>query len=83
MSDNNSGSPSRALIGAPALIVADEPTSTLDAATQSAFLDLLFGRVAEAGSSLVMVTHDDRLTGRFDRTLHLSEIARVSREAAA
>lgn len=73
----------RALIGRPALIVADEPTSSLDAAAQTAFLDLLFGQVEEAQSSLLMVTHDERLATRFDRVLHLPEIARVTREAAA
>ncbi|MBY8976750.1 ABC transporter ATP-binding protein [Rhodobacteraceae bacterium NNCM2] len=73
----------RALIGQPSLIVADEPTSALDAAAQTAFLDLLFGQVAEAGSSLIMVTHDARLADRFDRVLDLSDVARVSREAAA
>ena len=73
----------RALIGRPALIVADEPTSSLDAAAQAAFLDLLFTQVAEAGSSLLMVTHDERLAGRFSRVLRLPEIAHVTREAAA
>ncbi|MEM7508107.1 MAG: ABC transporter ATP-binding protein [Pseudomonadota bacterium] len=73
----------RALIGQPALIVADEPTSALDASAQLAFLDLLFSQAAAAGSSLIMVTHDDRLSDRFDRVLRLADIAQVSREAAA
>ncbi len=70
----------RALIGAPALIVADEPTSALDASAQDAFLTLLFEQVDAAGSTLLMVSHDDRLGSRFDRTVDLSEIAHVSRD---
>ena len=72
----------RALIGAPPLIVADEPTSALDAAAQSAFLDLLFAQCAEAGASLLMVSHDERLAPRFDRALNLEEIAAIRRNAA-
>ncbi len=73
----------RALIGSPALIVADEPTSALDATAQSAFLDLLFAQARAAGSTLIMVTHDDRLTSRFDRVLNLPDIAQITREVAA
>jgi putative ABC transport system ATP-binding protein len=72
----------RALIGQPPLIVADEPTSALDAATQDAFLGLLFDRIAATGSSLLMVSHDERLGARFDRVVHLSDIARTERAAA-
>ncbi len=73
----------RALIGEPPLIVADEPTSSLDASAQSAFLDLLFEQAAEAGSTLLMVSHDERLAGRFDRMINLADVAVISREAAA
>lgn len=73
----------RALIGQPPLIVADEPTSALDAATQTAFLDLLFARCEEAGSSLLMVSHDERLAERFDRSLKLEEIAEIERGETA
>ena len=73
----------RALIGAPPLIVADEPTSSLDAGSQAAFLDLLFAQCAEAGSTLLMVSHDDRLAQRFDRSVALSDIAAVHRGRAA
>jgi putative ABC transport system ATP-binding protein len=65
----------RALIGAPELIVADEPTSALDRDRQAAFLDLLFGEAAAAGATLIMVSHDESLAGRFDRVLRLDEIA--------
>lgn len=64
----------RALIGQPPLIVADEPTSALDAATQDAFLALLFEQVRQAGSSLLMVSHDARLGAHFDRVIELSDV---------
>ncbi len=72
----------RALIGAPPLIVADEPTSALDAETQDTFLGLLFTQAREAGSSLLMVSHDERLGARFDRVIRLEEIVTTERLAA-
>ena len=72
----------RALIGRPPLIVADEPTSALDASAQGAFLDLLFGQCRDAGATLLMVSHDARIAGRFDRALNLSDIAHAERRAA-
>jgi putative ABC transport system ATP-binding protein len=72
----------RALIGHPPLIVADEPTSSLDAGNQGAFLDLLFAQVRATGTTLLMVSHDARLGARFDRVLDLSEITRAERSAA-
>lgn len=72
----------RALIGKPTLIVADEPTSALDAATQDSFLGLLFDQLAATGSSLLMVSHDERLGARFDRTVRLDDIAQIERQAA-
>ncbi|QIE46781.1 ABC transporter ATP-binding protein [Pseudohalocynthiibacter aestuariivivens] len=72
----------RALIGQPPLIVADEPTSALDAATQDTFLRLLFDRIAATRSSLLMVSHDERLGERFDRVVRLTDIAQIERHAA-
>ena len=72
----------RALIGSPALIVADEPTSALDASAQASFVDTLFTHVEAAGASLLMVSHDERLADRFDRTVSLEDIARVKKAAA-
>ena len=72
----------RALIGAPSLIVADEPTSALDAGAQANFLDLLFAQCAAAGSTLLMVSHDERLAPRFDRSVRMEDIAIFAREAA-
>ena len=67
----------RALIGAPALVIADEPTSSLDEHVRRSFLDLLFREVAEAGSTLLFVSHDTRLAGDFDRTIALADINRA------
>ncbi|MGF1446571.1 MAG: ABC transporter ATP-binding protein [Pikeienuella sp.] len=77
----------RALIGAPEIIVADEPTSALDTDSQDAFLQLLFAQLAAREGSLLMVSHDSRLSPRFDRVVRLGDILvggapKVSQEAA-
>jgi len=64
----------RALIGMPALVIADEPTSALDAALRDGFMDLLLGATRAAGSTLVFVSHDERLAARFDSRLSLPDI---------
>jgi putative ABC transport system ATP-binding protein len=64
----------RALIGRPPLIVADEPTSSLDANSQAEFLRLMFSQIESAGTSLLMVSHDARLGAQFDRTIELADI---------
>lgn len=64
----------RALIGSPELLIADEPTSSLDADRRNAFLDLLFAECATAGSTLLFVSHDLSLGSRFDRQLSLPEL---------
>ena len=64
----------RALIGAPELIIADEPTSSLDADVQEAFLDILFAEVEQAGAALLFVSHDHRLERRFSRSVSLTKI---------
>ncbi len=73
----------RALIGAPELIVADEPTSSLDRNTQMAFLDLLFQDMEKQRTSLIMVSHDETLAPRFDRVVRLDAFARIERSVAA
>lgn len=72
----------RALIGAPELVIADEPTSALDAALRDAFMALLMDACAAAGSTLVFVSHDERLAGRFDTRLSLPALNRVAAVAA-
>jgi putative ABC transport system ATP-binding protein len=64
----------RALIGRPALIIADEPTSALDATLQQSFLDLLLDECAQAGATLLFVSHDQRLASRFPRQTTLAGI---------
>ncbi len=56
----------RALIGQPEVVLADEPTSALDAALCHDFMDLLLQVCRDAGSTLVCVSHDAQLAGRFD-----------------
>ncbi len=65
----------RALIGAPPLVIADEPTSALDDAAGERFLELLLDQVAEATSSLILVSHDKRLRPLFGRSVSLTELA--------
>lgn len=72
----------RALIGTPPLIIADEPTSSLDAATQATFLELLFAQSRAHGTTLLMVSHDARLAPQFDRVIHMADIAQDMRESA-
>lgn len=67
----------RALIGRPELIIADEPTSSLDADRRDAFLELLFAECATAGSTLLFVSHDLSLGARFDRRISLPEVNRA------
>lgn len=67
----------RALIGRPELIIADEPTSSLDAQRQQVFLDLLAAECRAAHSTLIFVSHDSRLASRFDRLVSLPELNRA------
>jgi putative ABC transport system ATP-binding protein len=57
----------RALVHDPALILADEPTGTLDAETATTVLALLDGLAREAGKTVVMVTHSREVVGVADR----------------
>jgi putative ABC transport system ATP-binding protein len=67
----------RALIGAPELIIADEPTSSLDEDHREGFLQLLFEQCRELGSTLIFVSHDRRMMPLFDRAISLAEINRA------
>ena len=68
----------RALNGRPELVIADEPTSALDTALRDGFMDLLLGECAASGSTLVFVSHDERLAARFDRRVSLAELNRLN-----
>ena len=63
----------RALVGRPALIFADEPTGNLDATTGEAIVSLLFGRLAETGATLVLITHDADLARLCDRVITMRD----------
>jgi putative ABC transport system ATP-binding protein len=67
----------RALSGRPGIIVADEPTASLDADSGAAVADLIIGLASEAGATLIVATHDARLIDRLGRPLRL-ENGRVS-----
>lgn len=61
----------RGLVVSPKLLIADEPTSALDAANTRNVAQLLIEAANSAGASLLIATHDDRLTQYFHRTLTL------------
>lgn len=63
----------RALIHRPTLILADEPTASLDGATGHAIVDLLARLAREQGTSIVMVTHDPRITGIADQLYQIED----------
>jgi len=63
----------RATAPRPSLIFADEPTGNLDHATGEAIIDLLFARRAEAGATLLIITHDEKLAQRCERIVTLAD----------
>ena len=64
----------RALIGTPEILIADEPTSSLDADRREAFIQLLFSECDRKKTTIVFVSHDTGLENLFDRTIRLSDI---------
>jgi len=56
----------RAMLGQPRVVLADEPTASLDAATASDVADLLVSAVRERGATLVLVSHDPAILARMD-----------------
>ena len=67
----------RALVVEPALLLADEPSGSLDAVTGDAVDRLLFELVERRGATLVLVTHSDRLAAACNRCLSLADGALV------
>ncbi len=65
----------RALVAAPPVVLADEPTSSLDAASAGPALDLFFQLVREEGATLVCLTHDTAQLSRFDRVVNMRDLA--------
>ena len=63
----------RAVVHRPPLVLADEPTASLDAANAQNVLDLLLELCAESGSLLFVATHDEAVKRRFERLLPLKK----------
>lgn len=63
----------RALILGPDILIADEPTGNLDTGTGERVLDLILDEQRERKLSLLLVTHDQRLSRRCDRTLVMED----------
>ena len=61
----------RTLAARPGLVLADEPTGNLDEANGDAVLELMLSLSKETGSTLLLVTHSQRLADRLDRQVHL------------
>ena len=70
----------RAFVVKPAVLLADEPTGSLDFATGEIVMQLMFDLNRESGTTLVLVTHDASIAARCDRQLRI-EAGRVQVEA--
>lgn len=61
----------RAFAPSPQLLLADEPTGNLDAATGAAIIELMFSLNRESGTTLILVTHDEALAARCNRIMRM------------
>ena len=71
----------RAFVVRPAVLLADEPTGSLDFATGATVMELMFDLNREVGTTLVLVTHDREIAARCERQLHI-EAGRVAPQLA-
>ncbi len=63
----------RAFANTPSILFADEPTGNLDSQTGHHIIELLFELNREAGTTLILVTHDRQLAGRCQQSLYISD----------
>ena len=70
----------RALIGQPELIIADEPTSSLDADRRREFIDLLLSECEQTNSTVIFVSHDATLASHFDMAIDLQVANRALKQ---
>jgi putative ABC transport system ATP-binding protein len=73
----------RAFAMSPPVLFADEPTGNLDTTTGQKVIELLFDLNAEQGTTLILVTHDEKLAGRCSRSIRLDAGKVVSDEQTA
>jgi len=64
----------RAMVGHPPLIIADEPTSSLDEMNRVSFMDLLIDECKKEGTTLLVVSHDSHINDHFDRIVDFHQI---------
>lgn len=67
----------RALYHQPELIIADEPTSSLDAENRDTFIELLLKQCQQSSSTVLFVSHDKSLAKHFDQAINLGDINQV------
>ncbi len=70
----------RALANRPQLVLADEPTGALDAASAQQTLDLILALCAEVKAALLLVTHDLAIAAQLPRQLQLAELNRAAKQ---
>ncbi len=63
----------RALVNRPEVLLADEPTGNLDAATGAQVMEHLLDRSRDEGATLVLITHEARLAARCDRSVRMAD----------
>ncbi|MGA2500140.1 MAG: ABC transporter ATP-binding protein [Tepidisphaeraceae bacterium] len=68
----------RALANRPAIVLADEPTGSLDAVNAQQVVQLIRSLCQEVGAMLLLVSHDPAVTGQFQTVIHLTDINRAA-----